>query len=66
MDIRVGDVLKMKKPHPCGSDRWLVTRVCADFKMRCLGCGRDIMNTRAKVEKYVRKIEREGTDGASL
>ncbi|MGX8699113.1 MAG: DUF951 domain-containing protein [bacterium] len=59
MDIHVNDILTMKKPHPCGSARWRVTRVGADFKMTCLGCGHEIMNTRAKVEKYVRKVERD-------
>lgn len=66
MDIRVGDILTMKKEHPCGSARWLVTRVGADFKLRCLGCGRDIMNPRAKVERYIKKIEREETADAAL
>ena len=39
MDIRVGDVLAMKKRHPCGADRWLVLRAGMDFRLRCLGCG---------------------------
>ena len=58
MDIRVGDILKMKKPHPCGSDRWQVLRIGADFKLRCLGCGHEVMGARSKFEKNVRKIER--------
>ena len=40
MDIHVGDVLELKKEHPCGSRRWLVLRVGMDFKLRCEGCGR--------------------------
>lgn len=59
MDIRVNDILTMKKQHPCGSSRWQVLRIGADFKMRCLGCGHEIMNHRSKVEKYIKKIERE-------
>ena len=43
MDIHVGDVLKMKKAHPCGSQEWLVLRVGMDFRMRCLGCGHEVM-----------------------
>ena len=43
MDIQVGDVLTMKKQHPCGSSRWLVTRTGADFKLRCCGCGHEVM-----------------------
>jgi len=60
MDIRVGDVLIMKKPHPCGSARWEVLRIGADFKLRCEGCGREVMGPRSKFEKNVKKIERPG------
>ena len=38
MDIRLGDILLMKKQHPCGSRRWLVLRTGADFRLRCEGC----------------------------
>ena len=61
MDVRVGDILTMKKQHPCGSNRWQVLRIGADFKMKCLGCGHEIMGPRIKIEKNIRKIEREGT-----
>ena len=60
MDVRVGDILTMKKKHPCGECRWEVLRIGADFRIRCLGCGREVMNARSKVEKYIRKIERAG------
>jgi len=60
MDIRVGDVLVMKKPHPCGSVRWEVLRIGADFKLRCSGCGREVMGPRSRFEKNVKKIERPG------
>ncbi len=60
MDIRVGDVLTMKKAHPCGAKDWQVLRVGADFKLKCLGCGREVMGERLKFEKNVRKITREG------
>ena len=43
MDIHVNDVMKMKKTHPCGSREWLVLRVGMDFKLRCQGCGREVM-----------------------
>lgn len=59
MDVKVGDKLIMKKPHPCGSSEWRVTRVGADFKLTCLGCGREIMSPRSKVERGIRRIERE-------
>jgi hypothetical protein len=50
----------MKKPHPCGSFSWLVLRIGMDFKLRCTGCGHEVMLPRAKVEKNIRKIERDG------
>lgn len=58
MDIQVGDVLTMKKPHPCGSRQWQVLRVGADFRLRCLGCGREVMGARSKFEKNVRQVSR--------
>ena len=56
MDIRVGDLLELKKPHPCGSREWLVLRVGMDFKLRCAGCGHELMLPRSKAEKAVKKI----------
>lgn len=58
MDIQVGDILTMKKEHPCGEKRWLVLRIGADFKLRCLGCGHEVMGARSKFEKNVKGIER--------
>ena len=63
MDVRVGDILTMKKPHPCGSKTWLVLRIGADFKLRCNGCGHEVMNRRSKVEKNIKKIDHRETDG---
>ncbi len=56
MDIRLGDLVKMRKPHPCGSDTWTVTRVGADIKIRCQGCGRIVMLDRPVFEKRLKKI----------
>ena len=56
MDIRVGDVLELKKQHPCGSREWKVLRVGMDFKLRCAGCGHELMLPRSKAEKAVKKI----------
>jgi len=61
MDVRVGDVLTLKKPHPCGGRIFLVLRVGMDFKLRCLRCAHEIMLPRASVEKRIRKLERPGT-----
>ena len=60
MNIQVGDILTLKKKHPCGSDRWEVLRIGADFKLRCLGCGREIMDTRQKIEKQIKTIQQTG------
>lgn len=59
MDVRVGDTLLMKKKHPCGAQRWLVLRAGMDFRLRCEGCGHEVMLPRAKAEKSIRKILRE-------
>lgn len=59
MDIRLKDVLVMKKAHPCGDNRWLVLRTGADFRLRCLTCGHEIMTPRFKAEKNIRKVIRE-------
>ena len=56
MDIKLNDILVMKKPHPCGEKRWLVLRTGADFRLRCLGCGHEVMQPRRKVEKMIRRI----------
>ena len=58
MDVRVGDVLRMKKPHPCGSLEFTVLRVGMDFKIRCNGCGREVMLPRLKYEKNIKKVLR--------
>lgn len=63
MDIRLGDVLVMKKTHPCGGNQWLVTRTGADIKMKCLKCGHEVMTPRFKVEKTIRTIRH--TDNSS-
>ncbi len=56
MDIRPGDVLTMKKQHPCGSKTWSVLRIGADFKLKCTGCGHEIMLPRFQVEKNIKAI----------
>ena len=58
MDVRVGDTIVMKKTHPCGSDRFVVTRVGIDFKIKCENCGHEIMSPRQKIEKNIKKIIR--------
>ena len=55
MDLRLNDLVEMKKPHPCGSDRWVIIRVGADIKIKCKGCGRIVMLERAEFEKRMKK-----------
>lgn len=56
MDVRIGDTLTMKKPHPCGAKEMLVLRCGMDFRLRCVGCGREFLVPRLKIEKHIRKI----------
>lgn len=58
MDIRLQDVLLMKKPHPCGSREWKVLRTGMDFRLKCLGCGHEVLLPRSKAEKNIREIRR--------
>jgi hypothetical protein len=58
LDVRVGDRVEMKKPHPCGGRVFTVLRVGMDFKLKCLGCGREVMVPRVKAEKNIKKVER--------
>ncbi|MBR4050106.1 MAG: DUF951 domain-containing protein [Clostridia bacterium] len=62
MDVRTGDILYMKKPHPCGSNTFEVLRTGMDFRLRCTGCGREIMVVRSKAEKSIKRIERKEND----
>ena len=59
MDVRVGDTLEMKKPHPCGSKQWRVLRTGMDFRLKCLGCAHEVLLPRAKAEKGIKQIIRE-------
>ena len=60
MDIKVGDTLELKKAPPCGSRQWQVLRVGMDFKLRCMGCGHELMVPRSKAEKAVKKVIQAG------
>ena len=51
MDVQVGDILVMKKEHPCGTKQWLVLRSGMDFRLRCTGCGHELMLPRSKASK---------------
>lgn len=57
MDIQLGDILTMKKGHPCGQNRWLVLRTGADLRLRCMGCAHEVMLPRFKVERSIRSVQ---------
>ena len=56
MDLKLNQKVELKKPHPCGSRRWQVLRVGMDFRLRCMGCGHELMLPRSKAEKAIKKI----------
>lgn len=56
MNINTGDILTMKKKHPCGSEEMVVLRVGADFRLKCGGCGHEFMVPRLKCEKNIKCI----------
>ena len=58
MQFELGDIIRLKKKHPCGSSEWEVLRVGADFRLKCLGCGHQIMISRKLVEKNVKEIRK--------
>ena len=54
--FNVGDIVKMRKAHPCGSDLWQVTRTGMDFGMKCQGCGHFVILPRVKFERMVKSV----------
>ena len=60
IQYEIRDIVKLKKKHPCGSFEWEVLRVGADFRLKCIGCGHQIMIARRLVEKNTRGIRKKG------
>lgn len=54
--LSIGDIVELKKQHPCGSKQWEITRTGADFRIKCLGCNHQVMIPRPKLEKNIKKI----------
>ncbi|STX18804.1 DUF951 domain-containing protein [Levilactobacillus brevis] len=52
----LGDLVEMKKPHPCGNNRWEITRMGADIKIKCTNCGHVVMLSRREFEKKLKKV----------
>lgn len=59
MRIEVGDALILKKPHPCGANQWEVLRIGQDFRIKCTGCGHQLMIERRILEKRIKAIKGE-------
>lgn len=59
LNYEVGDIVRLKKPHPCGSSEWEILRVGADFRLKCEGCGHQIMVARRLVEKNTRELRKK-------
>ncbi len=68
LDIRLGDVYRLRKPHPCGSYDWRVQRTGADIRMVCIGCGHSVMLARSLFERRVKSLlsREEETPSAPL
>ncbi|MEZ3494388.1 MAG: DUF951 domain-containing protein [Lachnospiraceae bacterium] len=57
-EYEVGDIVKLKKTHPCGSFEWEILRVGADFRLKCIGCGHQVMLARRQVEKSTKGLRK--------
>ncbi len=64
MDIQIGDIVTLKKQHPCGSKEWEVLRVGMDFRLKCMGCDHQVMIPRKQAEKNIRQIVSKGAQHA--
>ena len=63
LNYEVGDIVRLKKPHPCGSFEWEILRVGMDFRLKCLGCGHQVMLPRKLVEKNMKQVRKPTADG---
>jgi hypothetical protein len=64
-DIRLGDIVRMRKPHPCGSLQWEVVRLGADIGIRCQGCGRRVLLARSQFTRQVKTLVSQGPQADS-
>ena len=62
MELKLGERVELKKQHPCGSKIWTIHRVGMDIKLRCEGCGHELMLPRRKAEKAIRRILSEESE----
>lgn len=61
MEYKIGDIVTLKKGHPCGSHDWKILRVGADFRLECQGCGHQVMIARKLVEKNTKALRSAGS-----
>ena len=66
MQLKLGDIVVMKKPHPCGSKEFEITRLGVDYKLRCKGCGREIMIARIKADKSIKAVKNDEEAGNDI
>lgn len=63
-DLKLDDIIRMRKPHPCGSSEWRVVRLGADIGLKCTGCGRRILLSRREVVRRMKKRPPNDAEGA--
>jgi hypothetical protein len=56
MDLKVGDIVRLRKPHPCGGFEWEIVRIGADIGLRCLTCRHRVLGPRSRIEKRIKKV----------
>lgn len=59
--FQLNDIVVMKKPHPCGENKWQVIRMGADIRIKCLNCGRSVLMPRSEFERKMKKVIEKGT-----
>jgi len=62
MKLMVGDIIELKKQHPCGSKQWKILRAGMDFRIQCLGCNHQVMMPRLNLEKRIKKVLSQGEE----
>jgi len=63
-ELQMDDVLRLRKPHPCGNTDWVVVRLGADIGLRCLGCGRRVLLTRREVARRMKGYVHKASEDA--
>jgi hypothetical protein len=56
MELRLGDIIRLRKKHPCGSYEWEITRLGADIGIKCRGCSRRLLIPRGDLERRIKVI----------